>query len=444
MAENNGHDVKIIDGQAENMPIDQLVKQTLSFNPDIIGVTATTPFYHIVVDLAKRLKALRNDIPIAIGGPHLSVVGKPAFLSCFDFGFIGGAENSWIQFLTTYERKEDFSRIKGILYREGGEIRYNGDAVPISDINSIPLPARHLLNQNNYKIGTLQGTKRFSTIMTMRGCPYKCIFCSTKVFGKKIRKRTPEKVVGEISHVVSKYGINHFIILDDTLTIDKDHILEICHILINSKIDITFEGSTRANLVDEEIVSTMARAGLVRLSFGLESVDDGIRKTMRKEVPLESYSVANKLTNKYGIETLNSCMIGLPGETIDTVRKTLAYLRTSREIKQANISIAVPYPGTELYEMARKGENKLKLLTDDFSEFRRYNSAVMAVGDLSPKDLIDLQNEAFVSIYMAPWRWKPMIKKSGIKGFILTFSRLIKVIFKGHFRFMTKKQLGID
>ena len=147
---------------------------------------------------------------------------------------------------------------------------------------------------------------------------------------------------------------------------------------------------------------------------------------MKKEVPLESYTTANRLTNKYKIETLNSCMIGLPGETEDTIKETLQFLRQSREVKQANLAIAVPYPGTELYSMAKQGDYGLKLLTEDFSKFWRYNSAVMDVGDLTSKDLIRLQNEAFVSIYSAPWRWIPLFKKQGILGVLLTLYRMIR------------------
>lgn len=141
-------------------------------------------------------------------------------------------------------------------------------------------------------------------------------------------------------------------------------------------------------------------------------------------------------------------MIGLPGETIDTIRKTLFFLTSSREVKQVNLAIATPYPGTQLYEMAKKGEHGLKLVTDDFSMFRRYGSAVMQVGDLSPDDLIELQNDAFVSIYGAPWRFIPMFKKQGIIGGLLTLLRLMKsfkrVILNenGLFRFKKNRNLA--
>ena len=431
IAENLGHKVKIIDGEVENINLEQMIEETAAFEPNIIGITATTPFFHLAGKLARGLKEKIKEVPILIGGPHITALKEEAFSSSFDYGFIGEADTSFPLFLERYEKGEDISGVKGILFREKGNIRFTGETDPIYDMDSLPLPARHLLKMDKYKIGTLQGIKNFAPIMTVRGCPFRCIFCSTKVFGKRFRKRSPKLVAQEMKSIIDKYNIKHFIFLDDTLTLDKSHILEICDLI--KGFGITFEGSTRANLIDEELVSKMREAGLIRISFGLESVDEKIREIMKKDVPLESYIAANKLTNKYGIETLNSCMIGLPGETIETIKKTLSFLRDSKEIKQANISIAVPYPGTELYEMAKKGERGLKLLIDNFSKFRRYNCATMQVGDLSPEDLIDLQNQAFSSIYLAPWRWKPMFKKSGIIGSLLTVLRLIKTIIKGEF-----------
>lgn len=441
IAEEMGHNVKIIDGEIENLSLEKMTEQTELFNPDIIGITATTPFYHIAKDLAKRLKDRMKDIPIIIGGHHITVLKEDAFYPCFDYAFIGEADKSWPLFLKKYEEceniSEHISEIKGILFRDkNGDIKFTGEPDPIDDIDSIPFPARHLLKMDKYKIGTLKGTKKFTTIMTVRGCPFNCIFCSTNVFGKKIRKRSPISVIEEIKSVVKNFGIRHFIFLDDTLTLDKSHILKICDLIEKEGLNITFEGSTRANLIDEEIISKLTNAGLIRLSFGLESVDKNIRQIMKKDVPIKSYIIANRLANKYNIELANSCMIGLPGETISTIKKTLSFLRASREIKHASVSIAVPYPGTELYEMAKRGDYGLKLLTNDFSKFRRYNIATMNVGNLSSGELIKLQNDAFASIYMAPWRLIPTIRKSGISGCLLTFSRIMKSIIRGRFELL--------
>lgn len=430
IAEKEGHEVKIIDGEVENIPLPEMIKQTATFSPDIIGITGATPFYHIAVDLANGLKEANNKIPIVIGGPHITVLREEAFNPCFDYGFIGEADGSFSKFLERYEAGEEISDIKGILFRHNGVVKFTGAAEPIEDLDSIPFPARHLLKMGKYKMGTQQGLKNYTSIMFSRGCPFSCIFCSTKVFGKRVRKRSVRSVIDEIISVVSNFNIRHFTFTDDNLTLDRNFILELCDLLEKEKLVVTFEGSTRADLVDEELVCKMANAGLTRLSFGLETVDPEIRKIIKKDVPLESYGIANRLVDKYGIECLNSIMIGLPGETRETINKTLSYLRHSHEIKQANCSIAMPYPGTELFEMARSGNNGMKLITEDFSKFKRYGSAVMTVGDLSPNDLVGLQNHAFISIYSAPWRWIPTLKRGGFDGIFVTSCLLIVSIIR--------------
>jgi anaerobic magnesium-protoporphyrin IX monomethyl ester cyclase len=441
-AENKGHEVMIIDGEAEGLSIEETVKRTKEFNPDLIGITATTPFYHISVELAHALKK-ELKVPIAIGGPHITVLKDKVFFDCFDYAFIGESDRSWQEFLDKFEKKEDISSIKGMMFRKDNQIIDTGQHITIEDVNKIPVPARHLLKNELYNIGTMEGVKRFTTIATMRGCPYKCIFCSTKVFGKDLRKKDPQLVIKEMKECIEKFGIQHFIFLDETLTLDRNHIMNICDLIIKEKLNITFEGGTRANMVDEELIKKLKEAGLIKIGFGLEAVDESIRTTMKKMVPLESYIEANKLTNKYGIDTLNTCMIGLPGETIETIKKTLAFLRKSKDIQQANISIAVPYPGTELYDMAKEGKLGLKLETEDFSKYRRYNAAVMTVGEFSPEDLIEIQNEAYASIYLPSWRWESMIKRSGAMGALLTFKRLVKSLKNGKTRFLTNEQLGV-
>ena len=126
---------------------------------------------------------------------------------------------------------------------------------------------------------------------------------------------------------------------------------------------------------------------------------------------------------------MNSVMIGLPGESEETVRTLLRFLGENRDIKQANLAIAVPYPGTEFYQIAKQGDQGVPLHTDDFSQYRRYGAAVTTVGDLTPKDLVELQNEGFVRIYAAPWRWAPMYGKHGVFGFVLLFVRVGRMIW---------------
>jgi radical SAM superfamily enzyme YgiQ (UPF0313 family) len=430
LAEQDGHNVIIIDAEAENLPIPAVITRLRDFNVDVIGITATTPFFHTATKMGEQIKNAFPNVPLVIGGHHVTSVKEEGFYPCFDYAFIGEAEISWMEFLRKYSNKEDVTTTKGILYRKDGKVIFTGEANRVEDVNTLPLPARHLLKPHLYNLGTLQGKKQFTSIYTIWGCPFRCIFCCTGAFiGKKMRKKDPKAVIEEIKHVIKTDGTKHFLFLDDTLTMDRPHIMEICNLIIKEKLDITFEGGTRANLVDEELIKTLKQAGLTRLCFGLEAVDEKIRKIMRKEVPLDAYVKANEISNRYGIQTLNSCMIGLPGESREAIEKTLDFLDKQREIKQANIAIAVPYPGTELYHMAKRGDYGLKLLTEDYSKYIRYNSAVMQVGDLSPDDLIELQNYAFLSVYTAPWRLKSMISRSQNKALFLMSLRFVKYVY---------------
>ena len=429
IAEQHGHEVTILDGEAQRMSLDEMVTAAVAFNPDVIGFTATSPFFHLSKAVAEGIKQHAPHIPIAVGGPHITIMKEKALLPAFDYAFIGEAEASWPQFLNACEQGTPVSEVAGLIYRRDGHVVSTGPVADINDLNPLPMPARHLLKMPLYKLGTLRGRLPFTSIQTMRGCPWKCIFCASEALKTtSMRVRSPRGVVDEIKAVVSTFGTRHFYIVDDVMTLWKEHIIEICDLIDQEGLDITFEGSTRANLVEEDVIARLVRSGLIRLSFGLETVDPEMRKTMKKQVPLDHYTRANRICNEHGVEAMNSVMIGLPGETRETVRATLTFLGQAREVKQANFAIAVPYPGTEFHEMATKGEHDVQLMTDDFSEYRRYGSAVTTVGELTPHDLIELQNEGFVSIYSAPWRWIPMLQKHGMLGGSLMLFRLARLL----------------
>lgn len=430
IAEQYGHEVTILDGEAEQLSLSEMVTRAVAANPDVIGFTATSPFFHLSKTVAEGIKQQAPHIPIAVGGPHITIMKEKALLPAFDYAFIGEAEESWPAFLRVLEEGRDVASVAGLVFRRNGVIVSSGQPADITTLDDLPMPARHLLSMSRYKLGTLRGRLPFTSIQTMRGCPWKCIFCASDALKTtEMRVRSPRSVVDEMQYVVERFGTRHFYIVDDVMTLWKEHILEIADRITSARLNITFEGSTRANLVEDDLIARLVKSGLIRLSFGLETVDPEIRRTMKKQVPLEHYVRANGICNKYGVEALNSVMIGLPGETRDTVRATLRFLRNAREVKQANFAIAVPYPGTEFHELAVRGDKGVKLLTEDFSEYRRYGSAVTTIGDLTPKDLIDLQNEGFVSIYSAPWRWIPMLQKHGMIGGSLMLIRVVRLLW---------------
>ena len=435
IAEKTGHEAKIIDGELEKIPLDEIVKMSKEYNPDVIVLTGMTPFYNIAVECASLLKSNKVNAAICVGGPHLTIMEEKAFNDPFDYAFVGDGEEAWIKFLQAIESKKDFYNVPGLIYRENGNIKKNKRTQSNKDLDTYPIAAYHLLKMGKYKIGTLKGRLKFTSIQTFRGCPWKCIFCASDALDTtRILKRSIKSIVDEIQHIVETYNVRHFMFIDDVLTLVKKRTVELCNEIIERKLNITFEGSTRANLLDNDLVLLMKRAGLIRLSFGLETVDEDMRKTMNKKIPLEAYSKSNAILNKHNIEALNSVMIGLPGETEENVWKTLNFLSKARDVKQANFAIATPYPGTKFHEMAISGEGGMKLVSDNFTEYKRYGQAVTKVNNLGPNDLVRLQNEGFVSIYIKHWRWWSVVKKHGIIGLILTFYRII-IMFKDKIKY---------
>ena len=438
IARKGGHDCIIIDAEIDRINEDDLVTKVVEENPDLVALTGMSPFFHLSKSFATSLKKVNPNLKILLGGQHFTIQGEKAFHECFDYAYSGECENQFIPLLDNIENNKKFDNIKGLYYRKRNKVIFTGQNTYIRDLDSLPLPARDLLPMYKYKIGTLEGRKNFTSILTMRGCPWHCIFCaSDKLNTTLVSKRSPESVVDEIKQVVNEYDIRHFLFMDDVLTLYfDDHMKKICEMIIEEGLNITFEGSTRANLIKDKMIELMSKAGLIRMSFGLETVDSEMRKTMKKQVPLKYYSEANRILNKYNVEAANSVMIGLPGETRETVQKTLDYLRNDSEVKMANFAIAIPYPGTEFYGIAQSGHQGMEIISDDFSEYKRYGSAVTNVGELSAQDLIDLQNEGFVSIYSKSSRWKSVIKKNGIFGGVLMLLRVIKLILNKRFRFI--------
>jgi anaerobic magnesium-protoporphyrin IX monomethyl ester cyclase len=424
IAENNNYEVKIHDGELNNTSLLDYYLIIKEYKPDIVGLTAFTPSFKFAEDVANLIKINFKNIKVLIGGVHYSAMNEENdyLPEVFDYGFVGKSLTSFQKFL-----QEDYP-INNIF-------RFDDNDSLIENI----LPARHLLENKKYRRPTKFGVKNFTTIFASIGCPFKCIFCSNK--NQKIIYREIPDVIEEIKQIQKDYNIEHFIFLDDTLTINKNKTIELCEEILRNNIKITFEGSTRANLVDDKLMSLLARAGMIGIAFGLETADEEMREKIKKNVKTSSYIKANSLANKYDMLTQNSCIVGLPGETIDSIKKTLLFLRNNHDIKQANISVATPYPGTELYRMAKNNEGGLKLLTEDYSKYKRYGSAVMDSGELKAKDLVKIQEEAFASIYFPRFRWKYTIQRSGVFGLLFDLFKIFKLIVTGRTRFLFDKNL---
>ncbi len=435
LAEKEGWKVQLIDAEIENLSNPEIIHRLKEFKPDLIGLTATTPFFASIADNAKVLKEHLN-IPIIIGGPHISIFGEQAFLDAFDYLSIGEADLVFSQFLRQFEKNPKEINVKGFISRQtNGEIFYPGDAPVPENLDELPSSARHLLKNDLYLFRTPTGVKKSTMIQITRGCPFECAFCATNLLTKDVRRRSISNVIKEIEYVVEDLGVGHIYFSDDNLTLSKTYTMDLCDEIEKRNLKFTFEGHTRADMWDEDIAKKMKRCGLIRVSFGLETAMPEIRDLIKKTVPLENYVAANRINNRLGIETMNSVMLGLPGETRELIKKTVDYLCKAKDIQNITYGITVPYPGTEIYEWADKGLYGLKLLSKDFSKFHRYGHSVLEVNGISPEEMISLQERGLIRIYSCWWRWIPMIRLHGFKAL---FPPMLLVIRNNIGRFFAK------
>jgi len=432
VAERLGHTVKVIDADVENYAFETLVDTVINNDFDLLGITATSPIFHKAVKLAQALKEKGFAKPILIGGEHLNIFKQDAFCDCFDYGFFGESDYIFAQFLDMFTKGDfSFERIKGLLYRKEGRVFQATAAERIEGLDGLDFPAMHLLKQDAYRMTFVKFKPRYYLpIMATRGCPFKCVYCSEPLTNPQVRFRSAKNVVDEIEKWSKELKITHFFFMDSNLTLKRDQIEGICDEIINRGLKITFEGWTRANLVDRQILSLLKKAGLIRISYGLESGDPAILKIIRKEVAQEDMLRAFKLTDELGIEPACSVMLGLPGETKASVARTIDFVRKIPQILYSNFSIANPYPGTEMYDWALTGKHGMRLIIKNFSEYKRYEHSPVSVNDLTPEDLVHLQKIGLLKIHLTPKRIWAAIKMAGFAEILPVFFSFLREVFK--------------
>ncbi|MBF0323971.1 MAG: radical SAM protein [Alphaproteobacteria bacterium] len=446
LAEDRGHHVEFVDCDVEDVTIPMLIERIRRDSIDLVGLTATSPIFHKAVKAAEEIKKALPEVKTIIGGDHVNIFKGDVFFPCFDFAAFGEAEETWPEFLDRLQSEStDFGDIDGLLWRmpDGTPVQ-NKPRRLFPDLDKLPLPAIHLSKIDRYRLTFALPKYRnvgpYVSIMMTRGCPFKCTYCSESSAVKyggdlvSMRFRSPKNIVDEIEHHYRKHNIRHFFFMDSNITLKKRHTIEMCEEIIRRQLPITFEGWTRANLINEELVALMVKAGLIRMSFGIESGDAEIMKIIKKEVPHEAIREAFRLIGKYGIEPACSAMLGNPGETKETVKRTIAFLDSIPEILYTNFSIANPYPGTEMLAWAREGKHGMRLrpgINGEEVRYTRYDDSPIEVNDLSAEDLVRYQALGLIKLHLKPKRFIAAIRMLGVELLVpIFFKMLLKVLKK--------------
>lgn len=441
LAEDLDHDVTFIDCDVEGVNNRELVRRVTAGSFDLIGFSATSPIYHKAVKSAEAIKRVAPHVKTVIGGDHVNILGRRVLYDVFDYAVFGEGEETWPELLNALAAGEkDLHGINGLIWRKGDEIVQNMPRRLFPDMDKLPLPAIHLTRTEDYRmtfgLPKNRNIGKYVSIMMSRGCPFKCTFCSESSDVKyvdqvaKMRFRSAKNIVDELEAHYRNHDVRHFFFMDSNITLKKRHTVEMCEEIIRRKLPITFEGWTRANLINDELMALLVKAGLRRLSCGVESGDPEILKIIKKDVPLEAIREFFRLCGKYEVEPLGSAMLGNPGETRRSIRNTINFLDSIPELLYTNFSIANPYPGTEMLTWARQGKHGLRLRYDEVSKYTRYDDSPIEVNDLTARDLVRYQALGLLKIHLRPRRFIAAIRMIGFGSLVPVFIKMVMKVLK--------------
>ncbi|MBU2637744.1 MAG: B12-binding domain-containing radical SAM protein [Nanoarchaeota archaeon] len=415
--ENGFKDISILDCEALQIGVNE-IKEHIPKDVKVVGLTSVTPTLKNAAAIMKAAKELNPSCITVLGGDHVTALPEET-LEAFpeiDFGVFGEGEVTFLELLNELKKKEgDFSKIKGLAYRENGKVKKNAARPLMEDINILPIPAYDLLPMKKYSppahhaIFTEKGVRLnpFTIFFSLRGCPYRCKYCASKVMWKrKVRYRSVEKTMEEVDYLIKNYGIKCLEFNDENFIINKPRMNEIIRELKirKEKHGVYWNCLTRVDSVDEQTLRVMKEAGCYFIRFGVESGDPEILKGMSKDITIKQIKHAFALTNKAGIACSASFIIGYPGETKETFRRTL---NLAKEIDPtlAFFFIAIPIVGTELYKEAK--EKNLILNPDWNGWVQMAETPIMKTEELEPGEMIKMRNQAYKEFYLRPkYIWK--------------------------------------
>ena len=412
--------------------------------PDIIGIHCNfTGYAEDVIEIATICKEVCSHVPVMIGGAHASYDSENILAKhqCVDYIVRREGEETLYELINTIMTGGDIGLIKGITYRsKEGKVILNPDRELIKDLDIIPFPDRsHIsmeiykkLNEESFPIAMNQPA---ATIMASRGCPYNCIFCSTKnMWGRKWRGRSPSHIIQEIEYLVKEFGIREIVFYDDQFLVDKHWVNDLCDAIISSdlKVSLSLPAGTSVWLADKNLLRKMKNAGFYRLNLPIESGNPDTIKFIRKPIKLDKVLEVIKTANSMGFWTAANFIIGFPDETEEDIKRTVKFAYECG-IDYPFFFIAKPLAGAELYDIVKR---------DGFlDELDTSSSVFVAKNDtrhFKAEDLVRIRNEAERNYakHKIIWLLNPynfvnsiipkMLSLKGLKYFIKIFISVIK------------------
>ena len=396
-----GYPTALTDASALSMTGADLMHCIELEKPDVLGLSAATCSIFHAAEFAAQAKKRFPEITVMIGGPHVSAAPLETMkrFPVFDVACIGEGEETILDLLAALDARTSLANIPGIILRQNGELLSTGRRPFLKDLDQLPYPAWDLLKgfPEHYRPAAFKIRKSpAASIVTSRGCPNQCIFCDRSVFGASCHAFSANYVLGMIRHLVEHFGVREISFEDDTFITFKKRLVTICQGMIDLKMNISWTCLGRVNGVDKETLELMRRAGCWQISFGIESGCQEILATIHKNVTLEQIQKAVCLCREIGILSKGFFMVGHPGETSETLSRTLDFA-LKLPLDDISVTMLTPFPGTEIYERAAEfGE-----FDSDWSKMNLLNTVFIPHG-LTREDLEQYQRKMRQQFYLRP------------------------------------------
>lgn len=396
-----GLQVAILDAEGLKLDLKTTTQIINKENPEILGITATTPSIMLAGAVAKEVKNRIPNIKIFLGGPHVTAMPLETMEKFpeIDGCVLGDGELSFAKIVHNIQNGIEIERgVSGLVWRNNNKILTCPREYPLKNLDSLPFPAWDLLKgfPEIYR-PSFHSYRRLpvANIITSRGCPYSCSFCDRSVFGRKVNRHSIGYIIEMIENLVKDFGIKEVSIKDDTFTLSPNRVIEFCRQLRKRGIDLTWSCNSRINLVSDEMLQEMKSAGCWLISYGIESGSPKMLKKMKKGISKEQIVKALKLTRKNGIVSKGFFILGTPGETVETMKETLNFIK-KLPLDELNINFFTPFPGSELFlEAIQEG------FRPDYKRMNMLDTVYIPKG-LTEKDLRKYQKWIIFSFYLRP------------------------------------------
>lgn len=356
-----GLGVELLDAEGRGLDIESTVHAIVKRNPGVVGITATTLSIVSAAKVAKELKDRIPHVKIFVGGPHVTALSIETMKSFphIDGCVLGDGELSFTRIVHNIQDGAGTERdVDGLIWRRDDEVLINPKKGHLKDLDSLPFPAWDFLEGFPliYR-PPFHSYRRLpvANIVTTRGCPWICSFCDRSVFGQKTHSHSIEYVIEMIKYLIKDFDIKEISIKDDTFVLSSERVIEFCRQLREKKLDVTWSCNSRVNYVKDEMLREMKKSGCWMVSFGIESGSPKMLKKMMKGITKKQITNALELTRKHGIVNKGFFMIGVPGETTETLRETRDFIK-DLSLDEISLNYFTPFPGSQLYrEVIKEG-----------------------------------------------------------------------------------------